>query len=36
MVPFHSKIGQGMRIQNLVNWYGKNEAIPVYLEKQNF
>ena len=34
MIPFHSKIGQGMRIhfEKLVNWHGKNELIPVYLE----
>ena len=34
MIPIHSKIGQGMRIhfEKLVNWYGKNESILVYLE----
>ena len=38
MIPTHSKIGQGMRIhfEKLVNWHGKNELIPVYLEKQHF
>ena len=34
MFPIHSKIGHGMRIhlEKLVNWHGKNELIPVYLE----
>ena len=34
MIPIHSKIGQGMRshFEKLVNWHGKNELIPVYLE----
>ena len=34
MIPIRSKIGQGMRIhfEKLVNWHGKNELIPVYLE----
>ena len=34
MIPIHRKIGQGMRIhvEDLVNWHGKNELIPVYLE----
>ena len=34
MILIHSKIGQGMRIhfEKLVNWFGKNEIIPVYLE----
>ena len=34
MIPIHSNIGQGMRIhfEKLVNWYGKNELIPVHLE----
>ena len=38
MVPIHSKIGQGMRIhfEKLVNWHGKNELIPVYLENNIF
>ena len=38
MIPIHSKIGQGMRIhfEKLVNWYGKNELIPVYLENHIF
>ena len=38
MIPTHSKIGQGMRIhfQKLVNWQGKNELIPVYLENNIF
>ena len=33
-IPTHSKIGQGMRIQfeKLLNEYGKNVLIPVYLE----
>ena len=36
VIPIHSKIGQGMRIHFeklvLVNWHGKNELVPVYLE----
>ena len=38
MMPIHSKIGQGMRIhfEKLVNWHGKNELIPVYLENNIF
>ena len=34
MIPTHSKIGQGMRIhfEKLLDDYGKNELIPVYLE----
>ena len=38
MIPIHSKIGQGMRthFENLVNWYGKDEFIPVYLENNIF
>ena len=34
LVPTHSKIGQGMRIhfEKLLNEYGKNQLIPVYLE----
>ena len=34
MIPIHSNIGQGTRIHfdKLVNWYGKNELIPVHLE----
>ena len=38
MIPNHSKIGQGMRIhfEKLVNWHGKNELIPVYLENNIF
>ena len=34
LIPIQSKIGQGMRIHigKLVNWYGKNELIPVHLE----
>ena len=38
VIPIHSKIGQGMRIQFeiLVNWYGKNELIPVYLQDNMF
>ena len=34
MIPTHSKIGQGMRIhfKRLLNEYGTNELIPVYLE----
>ena len=34
MIPTHSKIGQGTRIhfEKLVNEYGRNELIPVYLE----
>ena len=38
MIPIHSKIGQGMRIhfEKLVNGYGKNDLIPVYLETNIF
>ena len=38
MIPIHSKIGQGMRIhfEKRVNWCGKNELIPVYLENNIF
>ena len=38
MIPIHSTIGQGMRIffEKLVNWYGKNELVPVYLENNIF
>ena len=38
MIPIHNKIGQGMRIhfEKLVNWHGKNELIPVYLENNIF
>ena len=38
MIPIHSKIGQRMRIHfgKLVNWYGKNELIPVYLDNNTF
>ena len=38
MIPIYSKIGQGMRnhFEKLVNWYGKDEPIPVYLENNNF
>ena len=38
MIPTHSRIGQGMRIhfEKLVNWHGKNEVIPVYLENNIF
>ena len=38
MIPMHSKIGQGMRIhfEISVNWYGKNDLIPVYLENNTF
>ena len=38
MIPIHCKIGQGRRshFENLVNWYGKNELIPVYLENHIF
>ena len=38
MIPIHSKIGQGMRTQSekLVNWHGKNELIPVYIENNIF
>ena len=34
MIPIHSKIGQGMSIhfEKLLNEYGKNDLIPVYLE----
>ena len=38
MIPIDSKIGQEMRyhFEKLVNWYGKNELIPVYLENNIF
>ena len=38
MIPIYSKIGQGKRIhfEKLVNWHGKNELIPVYLENNIF
>ena len=38
MIPIYSKTGQGMRIHfgKLVNWHGKNELIPVYLENNIF
>ena len=38
MIPIRSKFGQGMRIHfgKLVNWHGKNELIPVYLENNIF
>ena len=38
MIHIHSKIGQGMRnhFVKLVNWYGKNELIPVYVENNIF
>ena len=38
MIPVHSEIAQGRRIhfEKLVNWYGKNEFIPVYLENNIF
>ena len=38
MIPIHSKIGQGMRnhFEKLVNWNGKNELIPVFLESNIF
>ena len=36
MIPIHSNIGQGMRthLEKLVNWNGKNELTPVYLDKK--
>ena len=38
MIPMYSKIGQGMKIhfEKLVNWHGKNELIPVYIENNIF
>ena len=38
MIPIHSKIGHGMRthFEKLVNWHGKNELIPVFLENNIF
>ena len=38
MIPIHSNIGEGRRthFDRLVNWYGKNELIPVYLENHIF
>ena len=37
-IPIHGKSGQGMRIhfEELVNWQGKNELIPVYLDNKKF
>ena len=34
MIPFHSKIGQELRMhfEKLLNEYGTNELIPIYLE----
>ena len=38
MIPIHSKIGRGMRIdfEKLVNWHGKNELTPVCLDNSIF
>ena len=38
LIPIHSKFGQGMRthFEKLVNWHGKTELIPVYLENNIF
>ena len=38
MIPIHSKIGQGMRTHfgKLLNEYGKNDFIAVYLENKHF
>ena len=38
MISIYSNIGQGMRnhFEKLVNWYGKNELIPMYLEDKIF
>ena len=38
MIPFHCKIGQGMRLhfENLLVEYGKNDLIAVYLENNTF
>ena len=38
MIPIHSKIGPGMRInfEKLVNGYEKNDLTPVYLENNTF
>ena len=38
MIPIHSEIGQRMRthFEKLLNWHGKNELIPVYLENNIF
>ena len=38
VIPIHSKIGQGMRIHfgKLLNEYGKNDLMPVYLENNTF
>ena len=37
-IPIYSKIGQGMRnhFEKLLDWYGKNELILVYLENNFF
>ena len=38
MILIHSKIGQemGNHFEKLVNWFGKKELIPVYLENNIF
>ena len=38
MIPIYSKIGQEMRnhFEKLLNWYGKNELIPICLENNIF
>ena len=38
IIPIHSKIGEGKRTYfvKLVNWHGKSELIPVYLENNIF
>ena len=38
VIPIHSKNGQGMRIrvEKLLNEYGKNDLIPVYLQDNTF
>ena len=38
MIPVHSKSGHEMRMhfESLVNWYGRKQLIPVYIEDNIF
>ena len=38
MIPVHSTIGQEMRVhfERYVNWYGRKQLIPVYIEDNMF
>ena len=38
MISMHSKIGQGMRMhfERLLNWYGRQQLIPVHIEDNIF